>query len=581
MRSRAELRTAIAALALAAGAARGALAQDPLARALDLERQGRYEDAGAAFRLLVARDPLNPQGLLGVERVYAQVGRRDTILAVVGRALLVDPANAVARTIQLRTARAAGGDPAAAGVIRQWMEAAPGSEAPWRELVRLLIAQGRLEEARAAVDSARARLGDPRRLAPEIAQIEAAGGDWSRAAEVWREILLGQEAMVTTAAAALRPTPAGQRERVIRALEGTDSATAPRRVCAELLLAWGDAGRAWRILSAVLPPGAGARASVLGLFAEHAKAQGSAEGRRAAGAAYERMAADAAPAEAVRLRVEAARAYGEGGDGEAARRVLRAMADDPRAPPEVTVSTTTALVELYAREGDAAEAERLLGQGRPRLTGTEAERLAIVVARAWIAQGEFARATALVREDPSLAADDVRGWVALYQGRLKDARPLLRGAGLAETDPGRAVRRAAVAALLQEVRADSLPALGSALFLAERRDTAGAVRALETLARSGAAAGGEAELLALAARWTAGAEPAKSEALWTEVQDRFPDAPSAPAAALALARVAAARGDLAVAAQRLEAMILRYPDSALLPEARRELDRVRGLVPRS
>jgi tetratricopeptide (TPR) repeat protein len=580
MASRSSLRTALATLALVAAALRSAAAQDPLGRAVDLERQGRYAEAGAAFRSMLARDPVNVQGLLGVERVYTQLGRRDTIVAVVRRALLADSTHTIARTIELRTARATGGDAAAAEVIQRWMLAAPRSDVPWRELVRLLIAQGRYDEARATVDSARARLGDPRRLRPEAAQIEAAAGNWGRAAAEWRDVVVQQQEVASVAAFNLRPAPVGQRERVIRVLEGSDSAAAPRRVVADLLLAWDQPERAWQVLASVLPAGAEARSAVLGVFAERARSQGGPEAKRMAGAVYERLAADAPPADAVRHRIAAARAYAEGGDAAAARRVLRGMADDPRAPADVAVSTGIALVELYAREGNAAEAERLLAQSRPRLTGSEADRLAIVVARAWITAGDFPRAAATVQEDPSLAADDVRGWVALYRGRLKDARPLLRGAGLAGSDSGRAVRRAAIAALLQEVRADSLPALGQALFQAERGDTAGAVRALVALARTGAS-GGEAELLALAARWSAARDPAQSESLWSEVADRFPEAPSAPVAGLALARVAAGRGDLALAARRLEAMILRYPDSALVPEARRELDRVRGLVPRS
>lgn len=580
MHSRGSGRFALLALLLAAAAVRAAPAQDALARALDLERQGRYEEAGSAYRSLLGRDPVNAQGLLGAERTYTQLGRRDTILAVVRRALAVDSAHAIARTIELRTARALGGDAAATEVIRQWMAASPRSEAPWRELARLLTTQGRFDEARAAVDSARARLGDPQRLVPELAQIEAAAGNWPRAAAEWRDVVVRQREVTAVAAFNLRQAPAVQRERVVRALVGTDGAAAPRRVAAELLLTWGEPERAWQMLSAALPSGPEERVTALSLFAERARQQGGPEAKRVAGAVYEQLAAEASPAEAVRHRVEAARAYAEGGDPAEARRVLRGMADDPRAPADVAVSTTTALVELYAREGNAAEAERLLAQARSRLTGSEAERLAIVVARAWITAGELARAESAVADDPSLAADDVRGWVALYQGRLADARPLLRGAGLAGSDPSRAVRRAALTALLQDVRVDALPALGQALYLAERGDTAAAVRALVALARAGGT-GGEAEFLALAARWSAGTDLAGSEVLWTEVADRYPDAPSAPAAALALARIAAGRGDTGSATRRLEAMILRYPGSALVPEARRELDRVRGLVPRS
>jgi hypothetical protein len=40
-----------------------------------------------------------------------------------------------------------------------------------------------------------------------------------------------------------------------------------------------------------------------------------------------------------------------------------------------------------------------------------------------------------------------------------------------------------------------------------------------------------------------------------------------------------ARGERVAAERRLEALILRYPSSAMVPEARRELDRARRLVP--
>ena len=91
---------------------------------------------------------------------------------------------------------------------------------------------------------------------------------------------------------------------------------------------------------------------------------------------------------------------------------------------------------------------------------------------------------------------------------------------------------------------------------------------------------GEPALLAWAARFaTAGGDAAGAEALWREVAERFPTSSVAPASELALARALERRGDLRGAQAQLEAMILAHPQSALVPQARRELDRVRGVVP--
>jgi hypothetical protein len=93
---------------------------------------------------------------------------------------------------------------------------------------------------------------------------------------------------------------------------------------------------------------------------------------------------------------------------------------------------------------------------------------------------------------------------------------------------------------------------------------------------------GEAEILLLAARYAVLArDPAAAQAIWEDIAQRHAESSAAPAALLGLARASAGRGDLAGATTRLEALILTYPQSALVPEARRELNRVRGLVPRS
>lgn len=556
-------------------------AQDLLGRALDLEEQARWQDAAAAFGALLSREPVNAAALLGAERVYTRLGWRDSVAAAVARALAVDPAHVVARTIELRVARAAGGEALAAEALARWIAAAPRSEAPYQEWVRLLLAGRRGEEARQVVRVARERLGDPARLLPELALVEAAAGNWTRAAAEWRTAVLRQPGATGAAAFSLQTAPPPAREGVLRALTAQDSTGVARRLAGELLLAWNEPARAWATVRGALPPAPDERATALRTFADRARARGGADALRAAGEALDLLAASLAPPEAARLRVESARAFADAGDRVAARRVLRAMSEDPATPPDVAASAVATLVEVALGERDAAGAERLLDRQADRLPGREALRLAQLVARAWIAAGALDRAQEAIAADSSLAADEIRGWIALYRGDLRAARALLLGAGVRASDRGGAADRAGVVALLQAVGADSLRELGVALFLAARGDTLGASRVLVAVAR-GERVEGQAELLLWAARYAAAAgDSAGAEALWQDIAARHASSGAAPAALLAVARALAGRGEVGVARERLEELILRYPESALVPEARRELDRLRGGVPSS
>jgi len=554
-----------------------------LLRGLDFERQGRYAEAVNAFREVLGREPANAQALLGAERTYAQLGRRDSTLALAVRALAADPTNTIAWTVRVRSARSLGGEALAAEALGQWMAVAPQSEAPYRELVRTLLAVDRPDDAREAVMSARRRLGDSTRLRPELAQVEAAAGNWMRSAVEWRAALLASSDLQTVAAFNLQQTPEPWHDRVVHALIDPDSSSPPRRLAADLLLGWNQPDRAWQILQTGLPAAPAERRAVLQAFADRARAQEGSAPQRIAAAALERIARDLPPAEASRYRIESARAFAAAGDQASARRVLRTMADDRDAPAGVSASATATLVELYARDGDAEQAARVFEENRGRLPGSEAARLGLLVARGWITAGHLERAEAVITGDSSLAADEVRGWIALYRGQLGDARELLRASATPTRGPEavRNIERAGVLALLQAVKADTFPALGAALYTAARGDTAQAARQLTALARE-PGTDGRAELLAAAAHFTAAAgDAAGAEALWREVVERYPQEPPAPAALLALGRALAARGDNPGAIARLEALILQYPQSALVPEARRELDRVRNLIPRS
>jgi TolA-binding protein len=116
---------------------------------------------------------------------------------------------------------------------------------------------------------------------------------------------------------------------------------------------------------------------------------------------------------------------------------------------------------------------------------------------------------------------------------------------------------------------------GQAFLSLSRGDSAGAARQFEQLAVEIA----DASPLALnvAARLFAAArDTAKSEAIWRTIIDRYADAPEAAESELAWARVLRSRGENEPAMTHLEHLILTWPQSALVPQARRELDLARA-----
>jgi tetratricopeptide (TPR) repeat protein len=129
------------------------------------------------------------------------------------------------------------------------------------------------------------------------------------------------------------------------------------------------------------------------------------------------------------------------------------------------------------------------------------------------------------------------------------------------------------------LEADSLPALGSALFQLERRDSSGAAAALEGLAATLRPEQGGAELLLLAGRIRSGlGNNAEAERLFRQaIALAVPAGSAAAEFALADLLVRTGRNSLAIAA--LEHLLLTWPTSAVVPQARRLLDVARGAVP--
>jgi hypothetical protein len=187
--------------------------------------------------------------------------------------------------------------------------------------------------------------------------------------------------------------------------------------------------------------------------------------------------------------------------------------------------------------------------------------------------GQTARArAALSAAGADGDSSDAAGWLALYDGDLKTARGLLRSG--TESSPELALAMGLVA----RVRADSAPTVGQAFLALARGDSSLAARRFaEAAPRTPEAAS---LLLLVAARLhVARGEDAEALLLWRRVADGYAATPEAPEAELEWARVLLKRGELAAGVARLEHMILTYPQSALVPQARRELEAARRGIP--
>jgi hypothetical protein len=135
-------------------------------------------------------------------------------------------------------------------------------------------------------------------------------------------------------------------------------------------------------------------------------------------------------------------------------------------------------------------------------------------------------------------------------------------------------------AIIARIHADSAPALGKAFLLLARNDTVGAATAFAEAAERQASGDATSILLATAAQLRAALrDDAQAMVLWRRIVEQQSTTPEAPSAELEWARALRRHGDTAGAAVRLEHLILTYPQSALVPQARRELDLVRSGIP--
>jgi len=554
-------------------------AQDPgMSRAFELERRGNYAEAADAYRAVLAAKPGDAAALLGLERALLPTGRGADILPQVRAALAANQSSAPIYGVALRAWTAAGQPDSMRAVAERWAAAVPGDETPYREWGAAALSRRDRPGAAAAYLRGREQLHRPDALAAELAQLAVADGDYPGALREWLPAIRRLPGYRVTAAGTLSTAPDSLRPDLLRQLDREHDLTA-RRLQADLRARWGDPLGALDALRAALPEDEKSAQEALRGLLDQLRGQTGRDALVAQGRTLELMAERSPDAGQARLRLEAARAYTAAGERDAARRMLTGIADDRSAPGTISAGASATLVQVLIGEGKLDEAVKRLADHRADMPGEEYAGLQRRLVLAYLQAGDVARADSTLGRDSTVEGLALSGRIRLYRGDIAGAIERFKAAGPFAGDREEATERTALLALLQPIEADTLPELGRALLALARADTSRAVSGLDRVASNLASAKGGAEIRLLAGRLAAAnGKTADAERLLKAAA--VPEAPgTAPAAELALGELLLRQHRPAEAVAQLEHLILTYPGSALVPQARRRLDEARGAVP--
>jgi tetratricopeptide (TPR) repeat protein len=578
LRGRRTLSAALGLLGLGA-LAHGLAAQqapDPARRGFELERRGNYGDAVGAYRDALKKKPNDAAALFGLERSLIALDRPADILPDARAAIAASPGTGAFYGVALRAWAASGRPDSVRAVAQQWAAVDSTDETPYREWGAAALARHDRDEARKAYQTARDRLHRPDALAGELAMVLSEEHDWAGAVREWSTAVAKVSGYRSTAVRALSPAPEEDRSKILRDF-GKQTAPTARWLEADLRAQWGDPLGGYQVLSANLPNDRGRAVEAISGFLDQVRDQTGPEPRRAQGLALAALADRTPGPGGSQLRLEAAQAFADAGDQAAAKRLLGGMAT----AIDLTSGAGVTLVGVLVKEGKVEDAERKLEQLKPGLVSEDWMALRRTVAWGWVRAGKLDRADSMIVADSSVEGLAMAGQLRLFHGDLDSAAILLKLAGPFAGTRDEATARTATLAMLQPIQADTLPALGAGLLAVERGDTARGVQQLEKVADGLPVDAGGAEIRLYAGRLAQSAgRTADAERLLRSAA--VPDAKTtAPAAELALAQLLLDSGRAKEATEVLEQMILGFPESALVPQARRLLDQARGAVPQT
>ncbi len=542
------------------------------------ESSGDLARAEETLRRLMGQRPTSTRGIFALERVLRAQSRVGEILPFADRFTDLEPYASGPRLLELRVYAELDDGSGLDDAAEDWMRDAGSSSEPYREVARVFGRVFGPERGLSILERGRSELGRPSLFAMEtgdflgdLGRMEEAvlewadviGNDGSQVSAVMRrvgEIEEDREALVLPLLAQLRQLP---------------TTTARLRAGAQIALEAGVFGEARTLAETALQDlPARPRRGFLTALAQQA------QGVSAIGVAlwaYEVLregAANDTETRALDQRITvAALAVGD------TVRALEAQQAIANSLPEGNIDRRRALAEIIRlgiERGGVGTRELLAAFATEFPYAPQLDELAVTLAVQLDAGGDREAARLLLAGVAGPRSALERAYLYLGAGEVVQGRNALQDA-LSGVSPGVATEVIALLDLLDRLDGEALSAFVRSAVLAHQRRTDGALSELE-VAVDAVPRDGRPPLLAMGARIAdVGGVPEQAADFRERIIRDHPYATEVPEATLELARFKGAMpGGVDEAIRLLEDLILGDPNGAIVPTARRELQRIQS-----
>ncbi len=561
-----------------------------LATAASEESSGDLEGAEETLRRLMGQRPTSTRGIVSLERVLRAQDRISEILPFAQRYVDLEPNASGPRLLELRVYAELDDQNGLEDAAEDWLDRGGSSSEPYREVARVYARVFGPERALSILERGRSELGPPSRFEPgnqfgpssrfamevgdllmdlgrtEEAVLEwagAIGGDGSQVSAVMRrvgEIEEDRERLMLPLLAQLRQPPTtGARLRAGARIALEAGVFAEARTLAETALENMPARTRRGFLTALALQAQEVSAMGVALWAYEVLREGAADNT-------ETRALDQRITDAALLNGDTARAL----------EAQQAIADDL---PEGSIERRRALAEIIRigiELGAAGMEESLVAFAVEFPDAPQLDELATTLAVQLDDGGDPEGARSLLAGVGGPRSALERGYLYLAAGEVVEGREALQEA-LSGVSPDVATEVIALLDLLDRLEGEALAAFLQSAVLAHRGRTDEALSELE-VAIAAVPRDVRPSLLAVGALIASvGGVPEQAADFRERIIRDHPYASEVPEATLGLARFKGARpGGLDEAIQLLEDLILEQPNSAIVPIARRELQRIQS-----